>query len=156
MLETEGFDAALLLGPMYHLVDPKIRREALQECWRVLKPDGVAIVAFLNSWGILRAGVADFPERYRDEAFVRSMLGDLSFERELRDSPSVTGLRHPRLCIELREAGFEIITYAGAEGFAGGLRPQVERLAAADARSMRHPGQSSCRNLRTAPVSRCL
>ncbi len=133
VLETEGFDAALVLGPMYHLIEPQDRARVLRELRRALKPGGVAVVAYLNSWGILRTGVADFPERYRDAAFVRSMLGELRFEGELHGFTECYWATPPSALSELRDADFEIVTYAGAEGFAGGLRPLIEKLAAEDA-----------------------
>jgi ubiquinone/menaquinone biosynthesis C-methylase UbiE len=134
-LEAETFDAALLLGPMYHVVDPIGRREVLRELWRVLKPEGVAVVAFLNSWGILRTGLTDFPERYRDETFARSMLGDVSFKGALPGFTECHWATPVSALSELHEAGYSIVTSAGAEGFATGLRPQIERLAVEDAES---------------------
>ncbi len=53
------------MGPLYHVVDPGNRQRALEELRRVLRPGAPAIVAFpLNPWGILRAGLAEFPEEY--------------------------------------------------------------------------------------------
>jgi len=131
-LETESFDAALLLGPMYHLIHVPDRAQALRELFRALKPGGLAVVAYLNSWGILRTGIADFPQRYRDAAFVRSMLGELRFEGGLRGFTECYWATPPAALRELHAANFEVVTYAGAEGFAGGLRPLLEKLAAED------------------------
>jgi SAM-dependent methyltransferase len=131
-LPSQQFDAGLLLGPLYHLVDRPRRLSALAELRRVLKPGGVAIAAYLNSWGILRGGVSDFPERYADADFIQSLLGEKAF----RGSASLPGFTEcywtiPDAAVgEVREAGFELISYCGAEGFAGGLRPLVERVAA--------------------------
>ena len=78
-LKDETFDAALLFGSQYHLVDKAERAKALRELKRILKTQGVAIVSYLNSWGIIRTGVTDLPHRFRDPAFLKSMLGELSF-----------------------------------------------------------------------------
>jgi SAM-dependent methyltransferase len=129
MLGNATFDAALLLGPMYHIIDPSGRATALNELRRILKPHGLAIVAYLNSWGLLRTGTNDFPAKYESLAFVRSLLGErvwtgneLSGFTECYWSTPSTALK------ELQEAGFEVVTYIGAEGFASGLGPQLERL----------------------------
>jgi S-adenosylmethionine-dependent methyltransferase len=131
-LESGGYDAALLLGPMYHVIDSIQRAQTLRGLTRVLRPGGIAIVAYLNSWGILRTGVADFPARYRDAQFMRSMLGELTFERELAGFTESFWATPELALAELRRAGFCVLTYAGAEGFVGGMRPLVERLASED------------------------
>ncbi len=41
----DSFDAALSLGPFYHLPDPADRERAAAELARVLKPGGLAFVA---------------------------------------------------------------------------------------------------------------
>jgi S-adenosylmethionine-dependent methyltransferase len=130
-LSDAQFDAALLLGPLYHLVDRPRRMTALGELRRVLKPGGVAIAAYLNSWGILRAGLGDFPERYADPDYVASLLGDKTF----RGAESLPGFTECYWATpdaaeaEVREAGLGLVSRCGAEGFAGGMRPAVERLA---------------------------
>lgn len=131
-LDSEGYDAALLLGPIYHVVDPPERLQLLRGVLRVLRPGGMAIVAYLNSWGILRAGLGDFPARYRNADFVRSMLGELTFQRELQGFTESYWATPESAAAELRAAGFHIVTYIGPEGLAGGMRPLVEQLAAGD------------------------
>ena len=51
VLESESYDATLLLGPLYHIIDKSGREDALHELKRILKPRGIGIVAYLNSWG---------------------------------------------------------------------------------------------------------
>ena len=57
-LTAESFDAALLMGPMYHIIDPGDRLKTLSNALRILKPGGVALITYLNSWGLLRTGPA--------------------------------------------------------------------------------------------------
>jgi hypothetical protein len=82
-LPSAHFDVALLLGPHYHLVDQSKRLAALADLRRVLKASGVGTVAYLNSWGILRCGVGDFPERYADLRFTQSLPGEKTFRGSL-------------------------------------------------------------------------
>ena len=129
VFEDESFDAALLLGPLYHLIERGDRSQALSEMIRILKPGGRAIVAFLNSWGLLRSGIVDFPKRFRNPTFLRSMLGENTFEdHELSgftechwSNPDIAGK-------EIREAGLQIVSCAGVEGFVGGMAPLLESL----------------------------
>ena len=48
-----GFDAALVLGPLYHLYSDADHKTALAEAIRVTKPGGIVMVAFLSVHGIL-------------------------------------------------------------------------------------------------------
>jgi S-adenosylmethionine-dependent methyltransferase len=91
-LKNETFDGALLLGPQYHLVNKAERIQVLKELKRILTTHGVAIVSYLNSWGLIRTGVTDFPHRFRDPDFLRSMLD--YFQRWL-GSLLVIGLHRP-------------------------------------------------------------
>jgi hypothetical protein len=129
-LPSAHFDAGLLHGPLYHLVDQPRRLAALAELRRVLKAGAVGIVAYLNSWGILRCGVADFPERYADLSFTQSLLGEKTFRGSLPGFTECYWATPEAARHEVGEAGFELISYCGAEGFAGGMRPMIERIAA--------------------------
>lgn len=125
----ESFDAVLLLGPLYHLIKRDDRSQALREMVRILKPGGRAIVAFLNSWGLLRSGVVDFPKRFRNPAFLRSMLGEQAFEDHDLFGFTECHWSNPEIAgEELLDAGLRIVTYAGAEGFLEGMAPLLEAL----------------------------
>lgn len=47
------FDMTLVLGPMYHLYDPREVRTAIREALRVTKPGGVVFFAFLSVYAIM-------------------------------------------------------------------------------------------------------
>lgn len=132
MLPDDAFDGALLLGPLYHIVDEAGRAQALAELRRVLKPSAPAVVAFLNPWGILRAGLCEFPDAYARLDYVRGLLADWVQAGEQRAFTEAAFLTPPRALGELSSAGFEIVTYAGAEGFAAGMLDELERMATAD------------------------
>jgi ubiquinone/menaquinone biosynthesis C-methylase UbiE len=123
---------------MYHVIDPAERSQVLRGVLRVLRPGGMAIVAYLNSWGILRAGLGDFSARYRDAEFVRSMLGPLTFAGKLQGFTESYWATPEVASAELRRAGFHLVTYIGPEGFAGGMRPLVERLASEEPEAYRN------------------
>lgn len=46
--EDESFDAVLCLGALYHLMNESDRIKCVEECLRVLKPNGIFIFAYIN------------------------------------------------------------------------------------------------------------
>lgn len=128
-----SFDAALLLGPLYHITDASARLGVLTGLKRVLRPDGVAIAAYLNTWGLLRTGLVDFPDWYRNIGTVRSLLRERRYSSdELRGFTSAYWSTPTVALQEVVDAGFEVVSYAGAEGFCGGMAPMVTALADRD------------------------
>jgi S-adenosylmethionine-dependent methyltransferase len=129
MLASNAFDGALLMGPMYHIVEPTERRKAFEELKRILKPQGVAIIAYLNSWGIIKTGVTDFPDWYKDISVLRSMLLEHTFVGQTLANFTECYWSTPDAALqEVTEAGLDIMNYAGAESFAGGMGPLLEKL----------------------------
>lgn len=128
ILPSAAFDGALLMGPLYHIVDETGRGRALAELHRVLKPGAPAIVSFLNPWGILRAGLTEFPKEYEDFDHVRALLADWLQVGDQEAFTEAVFLTPSRALAELHAAGFEVVSHAGAEGFAAGLLEEVTRL----------------------------
>lgn len=127
---SRSFDAALLLGPMYHILDSGQRDRALRELARILKPRGVAIIAYLNSWGIMKTGISDFPSWYEDISVLRSMPEEHVYpEQKLTEFTDAYWSTPPAAQDEIKRNGLELISYAGAEGFVGGMQPLVAQLA---------------------------
>lgn len=128
-LASRNFDAGLLLGPMYHLVEPGSRQKALREFRRVLKPGGVGIISYLNSWGLMRTGINDFPSRFENIEFLHSMLAGKTFTGDdLKNFTESYWSTPPLALAEVAQNGFETISYAGAESFACGMRVQLAKL----------------------------
>lgn len=48
--QDQSFDAVLCLGPLYHLRDELDRDQCISECLRVLKPNGVLALAYINKY----------------------------------------------------------------------------------------------------------
>ncbi len=131
-LDSQSFDAALLMGPMYHIVEAQERAGVLRELRRILRPRGVAILSYLNSWGIMRTGISDFPHWYGDISVLRSMQEEhVYLDEKLTEFTDAYWSTPEAAQKEIRRAGLELISYAGAEGFAGGMKPLVEQLAEA-------------------------
>jgi S-adenosylmethionine-dependent methyltransferase len=127
-----SFDAGLLLGPMYHLVDEADRARALAEFHRILKPGAPGIVGFINPWGILRSGLDEFPDCFADRGHIRELLDTAVQVGEQRAFTEAAFLTPPQALAEIRSAGFAVETRAGVEGFASGMLGEVARIAEED------------------------
>lgn len=127
-LQDETFDGALVMGPLYHIHSLEDRQKVLQDTYRILKKNGVALISYINTWGALKASASEFPESFQDiEHFQKYIEGDLKFSAE--ESFTVTYFTTPPLALEeIRQSGFKIISYAGAESFLSGLNTQVYNL----------------------------
>jgi len=70
----KGFDAVLLMGPLYHLVVEADRRVALQEAFDRLRAGGIIFSSFLSRLGIMGDLLKNVPGWIEDQAEVRSLL----------------------------------------------------------------------------------
>ena len=68
-------DAVLLLGPLYHLVEPDERARALAEARRVLRPGGVLLAAAISRFASTLAGLRE--GLIAEPAFEEIVKGDL-------------------------------------------------------------------------------
>jgi SAM-dependent methyltransferase len=113
-------DAALLLGPLYHLTDREDRLGALREAHRVLKPGGtlfaVGVSRFASTMDGLRMGFLKDPD------FASIVAGDLrdGQHRNPTNRPEYftdTFFHHPdELRSEITDAGFDVMGVYGVEG----------------------------------------
>ena len=60
--KDEGFDVVLNLGSFYHLISKEDRIKSIQECLRVLKPNGIYFMAYLNRY----ANIIKYREQITD------------------------------------------------------------------------------------------
>ncbi|HEX5810373.1 MAG TPA: class I SAM-dependent methyltransferase [Anaerolineales bacterium] len=68
------FDAALLMGPLYHLGQEADRKLALQQVFDRLRDGGVLFSAFISRFGIMGDLLKDIPNWIEDPVAVRSHL----------------------------------------------------------------------------------
>ena len=155
LLPTQSFDAALELGPMYHIVKRESRLQALSELHRILKPGAPAIIGYINPLGLLRSGLTEFPHVYADEPLIRQLLGTFVQAGAQEAFTEAVFLSPTEAMAELRSCGFAVECRAGVEGCASGALDQVAALAASDpagydvltrlvAESSTHPAFRDC------------
>lgn len=118
-IEDNYFDAILLMGPMYHIHSRADRERILKNCRRVLKENGVILITYINSLGVLKIGLSDFSEEFRDIEKIYDLFDEKSFNED--ESFTKTYFTIPEKAInEVSNSGFEILSRAGAESFLGG------------------------------------
>ena len=110
------FDAALLMGPLYHLVAEVDRLTAIREVYERLKQDAVLFSAFISRYGIMGDVMKSTPWWIENQVDTRSYL-DRGRDRD--DYPQ-GGFRGYFATVEeiapLHEAaGFETLVVAGVE-----------------------------------------
>jgi SAM-dependent methyltransferase len=135
-----GADAALLLGPLYHLTDRADRVRALAEARRVLRPGGVLAAAAILRFASLLDGLL---RGYLDEPAFQAIV-----ERDLRDGQHRNPTGRPEwfttayfhlpteLAQEVAEAGLRLHALLAVEGPAW-LLPDIQGRLADPARRER-------------------
>jgi SAM-dependent methyltransferase len=127
----ESADAALLLGPLYHLQERADRVRALREAHRVLRPGGVVAAAVISRFASLLDGLGR--GRLLDPGFEPILEGDLEDGRHRNPEPvnrpewfTTAYFHHPEEpARELADAGFEVAAVLAVEGPAS-FRDELE------------------------------
>jgi SAM-dependent methyltransferase len=133
-LATGGFDAVLLLGPLYHLCAPDARRQAVAEAARILKPGGWLFAAGINRLSYLRDLLRESPgsicERW---AFHQRYLRDGNLDPE--HAPPI-GFAHLTTVAGFRALfanSFEEVALVGVESFSTAGQTRLNDLPAQEA-----------------------
>lgn len=129
-----AFDAVLLMGPLYHLLDEEERRAAVTEAYRVVKPGGPVFAAFIARYAGHRDAAAYYPEQAAESPELYRRLADTGVLSPPEDGSVrfVAYFAHPNevgpLC---REAGLDVVTVLGVEGVVSGHEEAVNALTGA-------------------------
>jgi SAM-dependent methyltransferase len=130
-----SFDAAVALGPFYHLPDPADRDRAAGEVARVLRPGGVAFVALMPRYAFLRRTLALPDERHRlaDPAFVARVLEEGVFVNDVPGRfTGACGVRPAEVAPFFEEHGFVTRALLACEGIVADLQPALAEAMATD------------------------
>ena len=127
----EEFDAVLLMGPLYHLLEENERLQALQESYRVVRPGGLCFAAFITRFAPVRYAAAEASTLPVDEPEqLETILGTGRLPpRGEAGSRFVAHFAHPievpSLC---RQPGFEVLEVLGVEGVVSMIEENVNAL----------------------------
>lgn len=126
---NESFDAALLLGPLYHLREESERRAAVDEARRVLQPGGYLFAAFLSPYPLLVRLLERDPDLLGDPG----LIGQLAHGGAV-EAPTVSRLVEQYRCWPaqaralMEQAGFRTLRMRSLEGV-GALSEAEQRSA---------------------------
>jgi SAM-dependent methyltransferase len=138
-----SFDAVLLLGPLYHLVDPADRARALAEAGRVLRPGGLLAAAGISRYLSLLETAGAGTLTAERVAPVRAVIETGAYDGHVGFVPT-----HWHTAAELRAevaaAGFRDVSVYGVEG------PAWPALDAAGLEVFPHRVESALRAARIA------
>jgi SAM-dependent methyltransferase len=126
-------DVALMLGPLYHLIDPADRLAALVEAARILRPGGIILAEVITRYAwVMDAtlrGLLNLEQTWDDFDWILR-TGQSKDPAKVTDGGFWAYFHHPNeLAAELERGGFTDIRLVAVEGFAGLFGDLPERMA---------------------------
>ena len=110
------FDAVLLMGPLYHLIDEADRMLALKQAFDRLCPGGVLFSSFISRFGVLGDLMRDVPDWIEDQANSHSLIENGKRPDEYpRGGFRAYFVRVSEIAPLHETLGLETITVAGVE-----------------------------------------
>jgi ubiquinone/menaquinone biosynthesis C-methylase UbiE len=132
---ADEFDAALVLGPLYHLPDADDRRRAVSEVLRVVRPHGIACFALMPWFALVRrtAGIPDERRHFRDRAFVQALVESGTFTNDVPGRfTHAWGARPHEIEPWFESFGFETLALVASEGIAAWAETAFVELQTSD------------------------
>jgi S-adenosylmethionine-dependent methyltransferase len=126
-----SFDAVLLMGPLYHLLEESQRVQALRETYRVVKPGGTVFAAFIARYAGHIDAAARYPERAPEtpELFSQILKTGLLPPDPDGKPGFVAYFAHPQEVAPLcNQAGLEVEAVLGVEGVVSGHERLINAL----------------------------
>lgn len=130
---TASFDAALCLGPFYHLPEAARRGQAAAELARVVRPGGTVFVAFMPRLTLLARTIAIADERRHllDAGWLEALLERGEFINDIDGRfDGGYGARPEEIPPLMESAGFDTISLSSAESISRGLIEGLSEVAA--------------------------
>lgn len=123
--EDDSFDAVLLFGPMYHLLEKEEKIRAMSEAKRVARTGGIIFVAYImNEYSVITYA---FKEKHIKEGIAQGML-DENFHCTKTANELYSFVRLEDID-EVNEAtGMERLQVIAADGAANYIRPVLNAL----------------------------
>jgi len=124
----QSFDAVVMLGPLYHLLEASDRERAIAEARRVLRDAGTLFAAFITRYAVVRfwakydpSRVAADWEKYERQLIDGRVTGNYGFT-------DVYTARPDEVEPFMKSCGFEKRDLIGCEGVISMIREKVDAL----------------------------
>ena len=127
----DAFDATLLMGPLYHLLEEGERHQALVEAHRVLKPGGPLFAAFISRYAVPRWAAVNEPAwpLEHPELLERILATGVLPPQGEESLEFVAHFAHPtEVTLLCWRAGFEVVAVLGVEGLISAIEAGVNAL----------------------------
>ncbi|MCJ8013253.1 class I SAM-dependent methyltransferase [Paenibacillus sp. KQZ6P-2] len=127
LFPDDRYDAALMLGPLYHLQTEEGRVQAVQELHRVTKPGGLVFVAMMSRTRFLTTSLMH-PEMWKPNHTVQGITDFLrtgTFDHA--DEGRFTGAYYfniDEINPFMESHGFETVKLVGSSSIAGAMQPE--------------------------------
>jgi S-adenosylmethionine-dependent methyltransferase len=123
IITRNDYDAALIMGPLYHLVVEADRQAAVKEVYDRLKPGGIIVSAFISRFGIWADIMNKNPEILDDPAGAQMILdeGQDPVFTEWGRTFRAYFARLSEIAPLHERTGFRTLTVAGAEPLGIGM-----------------------------------
>lgn len=123
--EDNSFDMVLVFGPMYHLHEKEEKLKALSEAKRVVKSDGVILVAYImNEYSVITYA---FKEKHIKEGMENGML-DETFHCTKKANELYSFVRTEDIEELNRSVDLNRVQIVAADGAANYIRPFLNAL----------------------------
>jgi len=131
-----SFEAALLLGPLYHLQRESDRERAVSEALRVLRPGGVLFTAFLSRFSAVRYAAKTRPQQFLDDPqLLESILAHGAGHSARADAAFLNSCCFADpvdVAPFMERCGVQTLQVIGCEGVVSEVEEQLYMLGAAD------------------------
>ena len=126
----EKYDAALLLGPLYHLIEEAGRKQAVAEAARVLRPGGLIFAAIITRYAPIRWAAKNDPALVVEDAegFERIVTSGVNLARPGGGFTNAYFMHAADLRPLMERAGFETLDLIACEGVVGQIEERVNAL----------------------------
>ena len=123
------FDAALVMGPLYHLISLEDRRRCIQEAKRVLKPGGLLFAAYINRYGVFVDGASKYPSDIYERRELWEGIWRDGVNPPPHDSFTDAYFAMPGEIVPfMEEEGFSTLNLLGLEAIVSGHEDAVNAL----------------------------
>lgn len=133
MLADGSFDAVLLMGPLYHLLEHEERVRAVREAYRVVRPGGRVVATFVTRNSVVQFGIAryvEYVEKCQEELEAILRTGVYRMPKPGQGFPDAWFCHPAEVPLLMCEGGFEQETLMNVEALACELEEKINMASA--------------------------